>query len=88
MYPFSNERLLWIEARIFLLGRMIAELTLRQSRYQSRPQYAQQHHAVMSAMVAEQLQLNVEKNCIEQYFEEQAQAGQRQAVEDTSNKGT
>ena len=92
MYPFSKERLLWVEARIFLLGRMISELTLRQSRYQSRPQYAQQHHTVMNAMVAEQLQLNIEKNCIEQYFEDQAQASEadmrRQAIQDIADGKT
>jgi hypothetical protein len=71
MMPFSSERVRWIEARIFLLGRMIQELTLRQARYQTRPQYAQQHHRVMEAMIAEQLQLNIERNCIEEYFEEQ-----------------
>jgi len=69
MYPISNERLSWLEARIFLLGRMINELTLRQSRYQVRPQYAAQHGNVMTAMIAEQLQLNIEKNSIEEYLE-------------------
>lgn len=71
MYPISNERVSWLEARIFLLGRMIQELTLRQSRYQVRPQYAAQHGNVMAAMIAEQLQLNIEKNCIEEYLESQ-----------------
>jgi hypothetical protein len=89
MYPISNERLLWLEARIFLLGRMINELTLRQARYQTRPQYAQQHHNVMSAMIAEQLQLNIEKNCIEAYNEEQAQAAEadmrRQEIQDRAD---
>jgi hypothetical protein len=89
MYPISNERLLWLEARIFLLGRMINELTLRQARYQTRPQYAQQHHAVLNAMIAEQLQLNIEKNCIEQYFEDQAQAAEadmrRQEIQDRAD---
>jgi hypothetical protein len=89
MYPISNERVQWLEARIFLLGRMIQELTLRQARYQTRPQYAQQHHVVMSTMIAEQLQLNIEKNCIEQYLEDQAQASEadmrRQAIQDASD---
>jgi hypothetical protein len=74
MYPISNERVQWLEARIFLLGRMIQELTLRQARYQTRPQYAQQHHTVLNAMIAEQLQLNIEKNCIEQYLEDERAA--------------
>lgn len=69
MYPISNERAHWVEARIFILGRMINELTARQSRYQTRPQFAAQHSVVMSAMVAEQLQLNIEKNCIDEYLE-------------------
>lgn len=92
MYPFSKERQLWLEARIFLLGRMINELTARQSRYQTRPQYAAQHPTVMNAMIAEQLQLNIEKNCIEQYFEDQAQAAEadmrRQAIQDASDGKT
>lgn len=89
MYPISNERLSWLEGRIFLLGRMINELTARQARYQTRPQYAQQHPTVMNAMIAEQLQLNIEKNCIEQYFEDQAQASEadmrRQEIQDHSD---
>lgn len=74
MYPISNERVNWLEARIFLLGRMINELTARQSRYQVRPQYAAQHSNVMTAMIAEQLQLNIEKNCIEEYLDDQRAA--------------
>lgn len=77
MHPISNERVNWLDARIFLLGRMINELTLRQSRYQTRPQHAQQHSAVMTAMIAEQLQLNIEKNCIEEYLEGEALANER-----------
>lgn len=85
MYPISNERISWLEARIFLLGRMINELTRSQSRYQTRPTYAAQHSNVMSAMIAEQLQLNIEKNCIEDYLEGEAIANERrQAIEDAS----
>jgi len=89
MYPISNERVNWIDARIFLLGRMINELTRSQSRYQTRPTYAAQHSNVMSAMIAEQLQLNIEKNCIEEYLadERAAQVAKEQAAIDngTSN---
>lgn len=85
MYPISNERVQWLDARIFLLGRMINELTRSQSRYQTRPTYAAQHSNVMSAMIAEQLQLNIEKNCIEDYLEGEAIANERrQAIEDAS----
>ena len=71
MYPISSERLSWVEARIFLLGRMIQELTLRQSRYQSNPRYGRLHPHVMDTMLAEQLQLNIERNAIEEYMESQ-----------------
>lgn len=62
---------------------MIQELTLRQSRYQSRPQYAQQHHNVMNTMVAEQLQLNIEKNCIEQYLEDERVSAEARQLDTT-----
>ena len=82
MYPISNERISWLEARIFILGRMINELTRSQARYQTRPTYAAQHSHVMSAMIAEQLQLNIEKNCIEEYLKGEAEANeQRQALQ-------
>ena len=85
MYPISNERISWLEARIFILGRMINELTRSQSRYQTRPTYAAQHSHVMSTMIAEQLQLNIEKNCIEEYLQGEAEANsRRQAIEDSS----
>lgn len=71
MYPISNERLSWLEARIFLLGRMIQELTLRQARYQTNQRYGRLHPHVMDTMLAEQLQLNIEKNAIEEYLESQ-----------------
>ncbi len=87
MYPISNERVSWLEARIFILGRMINELTRSQSRYQTRPTYAAQHGNVMMAMIAEQLQLNIEKNCIEEYLE-----GEREAkalrVQEAIDNGT
>ncbi len=76
MYPISSERLQWVEARIFLLGRMIQELTLRQTRYQTNPRYGRLHPHVMDTMLAEQLQLNIERNAIEDYLE-----GERQAAE-------
>ena len=79
MYPISKERVEWLEARIFVLGRMINELTARQARYQTRPQYAQQHPVVMNAMIAEQLQLNIEKNAIEEYLELEARADEARA---------
>ena len=89
MYPISNERVQWLEARIFLLGRMIQEFNLRQTRYQQNASRVQVHPQVMQAMVAEQLQLNIEKNCIEAYLEEQAQAAEadsrRQAIEDVNS---
>lgn len=74
MYPISKERISWLEARIFILGRMINELTRSQSRYQTRPTYAAQHSNVMTSMIAEQLQLNIEKNCIEEYLASEAEA--------------
>lgn len=85
MYPISNERTSFLEARIFLLGRMINELTRHQSRYQTRPQYAAQHGNVMTAMIAEQLQLNIEKNCIEEYLESEAAAKEQRAHEFVEN---
>ncbi len=87
MYPISNERVSWLEARIFILGRMINELTRSQSRYQTRPTYAAQHSNVMSAMIAEQLQLNIEKNCIEEYLEGEA-AAKQQRVQEAIDNGT
>jgi hypothetical protein len=69
MYPISNERVSWLEARIFLLGRMIQELTLRQTRYQSNPRYGILHPDVMRNMLTEQLQLNIEKNALEEYLQ-------------------
>ena len=82
MYPISNERISWLEARIFILSRMINELTRNQSRYQTRPTYAAQHSHVMTSMIAEQLQLNIEKNCIEEYLKGEAEANeQRQALQ-------
>lgn len=74
MYPISRERLKWIEARRFLLGRMIQELTLRQSRYQ-QPRNVPHQHAVMESMIREQLQLTIEENAIDGYFEETERAG-------------
>lgn len=83
MEPISNERLEWLRQRIFLLGRMIQEFTLRQARYQSRPQFAANHPQVMQAMIAEQLQLNIEMNCIEEYLREQYEAdAHRQQIQD------
>ncbi len=79
MYPISKERVEFLEARIFLLGRMINELRGRQSRYQTRPEFAQQHPVVMHAMIAEQLQLNIERNCIEEYLEAEARADEARA---------
>jgi len=70
MLPISNERLQWLEERRFLLGRMIQELTLRQSRYQTRPQWAALHGQVMQKMVVEQLQLNIEMNALAEYLAE------------------
>jgi hypothetical protein len=69
MYPISQERLNWIEARRFILGRMINELTARQTRYQT-PRAVPHHSSVMSSMIQEQLQLNIEANCIEEYLED------------------
>lgn len=86
MYPISNERLQWVEARIFLLGRMIQELTIRQTRYQQNPSRAQVQPQVMNAMVAEQLQLSIERNCIEEYLEAEAKADQARAVASSSLK--
>lgn len=71
MLPISNERLQWIEERRFLLGRMIQELTLRQSRYQQRPQHAGMHGQVMQSMIAEQLQLSIEANALEEFLADQ-----------------
>lgn len=79
MYPISNERLSWIEARIFLLGRMIQELTSRQTRYQANLRYGSLHPQVMEAMYTEQLQLNIERNCIEEYLEAEAVANEQRA---------
>lgn len=79
MYPISNERISWLEARIFLLGRMIRELTSRQARYQMNQRYSSLHPQVMEAMYAEQLQLNIEKNCIEEYLEGEAAANEQRA---------
>lgn len=76
MYPFSKERLSWLEARIFLLGRMIQELTVRGTRYQRNSNHAQYHPTVMQNILTEQLQLNIEKNCIEEYL-----AGEQAAKE-------
>ena len=74
MHPISNERVEWLEARIFLLGRMINELTHRQSRYQQNAHRVAVHPQVLQSMVAEQLQLNIEKNCIDEYLEAEAKA--------------
>ena len=74
MLPISNERLQWLEERRFLLGRMIQELTLRQSRYQTRPQHAAMHGQVMQSMLAEQLQLSIEMNALEEFLAEQVAA--------------
>lgn len=79
MTPISYERRDWCEARIFLLGRMIRELTTRQTRYQSNPRYGRFHSPVMDAMLAEQLQLNIERNCIEEYLEGEARANEARA---------
>lgn len=74
MHPLSQERLLWVEARIFTLGRMIQELTLRQSRYQQNQRYGRLHPHVMDTMLAEQLQLNIERNVIEEFLEAEREA--------------
>ena len=74
MYPISNERLSWVEARIFLLGRMIQELSIHQSRYHSNPRYGALHPQVMQELYAEQLKLNIERNALEEYFSEQKAA--------------
>ena len=68
MYPISNERLSWIEARRFLLGRMVQELTLRQSRYAGAPFQGVNHGSIMGKIREEQLLLNIEQNCIEEYL--------------------
>ncbi len=65
MQPISRDRVLWVEARRFLLGNMIRELTTRQSRYQTRPEWAALHGHVMQQMLAEQLQLSIEANTLE-----------------------
>jgi hypothetical protein len=83
MYPISQERVQWLEGRIFILGRMINELRLRQARYQTRPEYAAQHPIVMQELVAEQMKLNIEKNCIEEYLAAESEANaRRQAIEE------
>ena len=69
MYPISEERLSWLEARIFLLGRMIQEIRLNSQRYQRSPNHGQVHPLVMQNMLAEQVQLNVERTCITEYLE-------------------
>lgn len=74
MYPISKERAKWVEARIFLLGRMINELTARQSRYATSQRHASYHGDVMATMISEQLQLQIEANCINNYLQEQEQA--------------
>lgn len=74
MYPISNERLSWVEARIFLLGRMISELTRNQSRYQSNQRYGALHPQVMQELYAEQLKLNIERNALTEYLEEEKAA--------------
>ena len=71
MMPISRERVQWLDHRIFLLGRMIQELTLRQSRYLSNPRFASYHTRVMDNLLSEQLQLNIEKNSLVEYIEEQ-----------------
>ena len=68
MYPISNERLTWIEARRFLLGRMVQELTVRQARYTGPPFQHVNHGLVMASLREEQLILNLEQNCIEEYL--------------------
>lgn len=80
MLPISKERLQWLEERRFLLGRMIQELTLRQSRYQTRPQHAALHGHVMQSMLAEQLQLSIETNALEEFLAEQEAAKASYAI--------
>lgn len=64
MHPISKERQLWLDARIFILDRMIRELTSNQSRYQSSVSMRHAHPTTMAAIVNEHLQLVIEMNVL------------------------
>lgn len=73
--PLTKERLREIEARIFTLGLMVQELTLRQTRYQQNPRYGQLHPLVMQNILSEQLRLNIERNVTEEYLSREKELG-------------
>jgi hypothetical protein len=77
MAPFSNERLQWIEGRLFCLARMANELSQRSMTYEVKLRVEGASHIarnVFNEIQAERMQLMVERQVIETYNQEQYQA--------------
>ena len=77
MSPFSNERLQWIEGRLFCLARMANELQQRSLGYEVRLRVEGANHIARGAyneIQTERLKLMVEKQVIETYNQEQYQS--------------
>ena len=78
--PLTQERLQFVEERILVLGRMIRELTSRQTRYQQNPRVSGLHSVVVQEMYAEQLKLSIERNCLAEHLEAEARANEARAA--------
>lgn len=72
--PLSKERLNWVTARIHVLYEMRVELTQHQARYQM-PMFVQHQHGAMARLTEELLLLMVERNVLQQLFQEDTPNG-------------
>ncbi len=80
MSPFSQERVQWIEARLFCLARMAGELSSRRSYYASRLRLDDATSAFVTqdaynAIQSERVQLMAERQVIEDYNRENGHGG-------------
>ena len=64
--PISKDRLKFVIARLAILSDMIVELSTRPGRYHQNSFMVGMHATVISNIRAEQLQLLVEKNVLEE----------------------